>query len=100
MANVMSRILVLLVSGVIVACSKPAMSQHSRESDKNFTHVQDTDPAMSAAITTAKKTSSAFMEALRHPKPSFHDFNVKKPYPAKPSANEHMWIADIQEVVD
>src|SRR5207302_1446863 len=72
----------------------------SRESDKNFIHVQDTDPAMSAAITTAKKTSSAFMEALRHPKPSFHDFNVKKPYPAKPSVNEHMWIADIQEVGD
>ena len=55
---------------------------------------------MNSAIATAKKTSDKFLQAFRNPKPSYHDFFLKKPYPAQGSKQEHMWIGDLLEAGD
>jgi uncharacterized protein YegJ (DUF2314 family) len=74
--------------------------KEANEPFKVFAHVDRSDAAMNAAIGNAKKTSGQFLRAFRNPKPSYHDFCVKKPYPAKPSRYEHIWITDIREVGD
>ena len=55
---------------------------------------------MNKAIATARKTSDAFLQALRNPKSSYRDFCVKKPYPSKRSDAEHIWIGGVHEVGD
>ncbi len=97
----MIRILLLVFAGALVSCHKSQpQAEKTHDEDSNFVHVKDDDPEMNAAIVKAKQTSSEFLEALRHPKPSYSGFAVKKPYPAAPSSVEHMWISEVREVGD
>jgi uncharacterized protein YegJ (DUF2314 family) len=94
-------LLLLALTGALVSCNKPqSPAGKAHDEDKNFTHVQGDDAAMNAAIEKAKQTSGEFLEAVRHPKPSYSGFSVKKPYPAVPSSVEHMWISQVREVGD
>ena len=98
----MIRILsLLLLAGALVSCNKKQpQADNPHDEDKNFVHVQSGDAGMNAAIAKAKQTSGEFLEALRHPKPTFSGFAVKKPYPAVPSEMEHMWISQVREAGD
>ena len=55
--------------------------------------VKKDDPAMSAAIETAKASSPDFIRAFHAQLPGTKGFYVKKPYPTPSKGVEHMWIA-------
>ena len=67
------------------------------ESPENFTHVQSEDAAMNAAIAEARSRVQEFVDALQAPKPTYHEFYVKKPYRTPDGGNEHMWIGEVTE---
>jgi uncharacterized protein YegJ (DUF2314 family) len=86
---------VLLI--VILALGLGGLAGCSRSNEGgNYTHVEDNDAAMDAAIAKAKATSADFITAFHAQKPGTKDFFVKKPYPTPKGSQEHMWI-EVQE---
>lgn len=79
------------------SCKKPRNGVDSEE--HNMVYLPAGDSGMNAAIANAKSTSGQFLEALRNPKPTFHDFSLKKPYKV-PGGTEHLWIAQITDAGD
>lgn len=79
--------IILLALGLIglAGCSRS-------DEGGNYTHVEDNDAAMNAAIAKAKATSAEFIAAFHAQKPGTKDFFVKKPYPTPKGSQEHMWI--------
>jgi uncharacterized protein YegJ (DUF2314 family) len=92
--------LAFFLVGLLSACTNPAALETPTEPKENIKYVSTNDAVMSRAIATAKKTSNNFIQAFRHPKPSFHGFSVKKPYLIKGQRFENMWIGDLHEVGD
>jgi len=94
-------LILFFCAACLPACKKPTPNGAANEARSNYSHVPDNDAAMELAIATAKRTSGTFLQALRDPKPSDHDFFLKKPYRVgQGNGQEHMWIGEVSEVGD
>jgi uncharacterized protein YegJ (DUF2314 family) len=93
----LSRVALIVVVVTLAACSKKT----PRGEEGNIQVVASDDTDMNAAIASAKSSTPQFMEALRHPSATFHDFSVKVPYPTGTNnGREHLWISEVTEVGD
>jgi len=95
MRQIILPFLIVLLAPLI-GCNPKNIDRDAR--DKNFTHVKSEDAEMNAAIAEANATFPKFLSALRDRKPTCRDFGVKKPYATPGGGNEHIWIADINEL--
>jgi uncharacterized protein YegJ (DUF2314 family) len=94
-----SLVLIFLV-GILSSCSQSSAVENSTEPADNYKQVAAQDIGMKTAIATAQKTSNNFLQAFRHPKPSFHKFSVKKLYPIKGGSSEAIWIGELHKIGD
>jgi uncharacterized protein YegJ (DUF2314 family) len=68
----------------------------SAQNRPGFTHVPSDDPEMIAAQAKARATLAEFWSKLERPGPGESDFALKVGLPVNATAQEHIWVANIQ----
>lgn len=87
--------IILLALGLIglAGCSRS-------DEGGNYTHVEDNDAAMNAAIGKAKATSAEFIAAFHAQKPGTKDFFVKNPIPLPRAARNTCGLRSMRNMME
>jgi uncharacterized protein YegJ (DUF2314 family) len=91
--DAMRRLFTFLMAVAVIALAGCSRNKEG----SNYTHVEDDDAAMNAAIAKAKATVADFIRAFNEKKLGAKEFFVKKPYSTPGGGMEHMWIEVLEE---
>ena len=96
-----SKILLWVSTGLLVLlvgffALRRSTGKATRVEEKpGYRTIEETDPAMKAAISGARRTVSRFIDKISHPKPSYTYFAIKSAFRENRNV-EHLWISFVR----